>query len=139
MSHKVERNAELRQMLSERRRRIQNAVQNRVRDERSARSTDVVDDIERSDADSHGDITFSLLQLRAEALSQIDEALAPLVAGQYGSCAACDGEISEPRLRAMPFAVRCEMCERIREEAAHARQLSRRRDDFSTYREAVGS
>ena len=139
MGDQAARQTDLRKMLSERRLLIQDAVRSRIRAERSDRATDVLDDIERSDVGTQGDITFSLLQLRAEALRRIDEALVRLDAGQYGSCTACDGDISEPRLRALPFAVRCHVCERIREEAAHARRLARRRTESSHYAVAVRS
>ena len=42
---------------------------------------------------------------------RIDDALVRLDAGQYGSCLECAREISERRLRALPFAVRCQACE----------------------------
>src|SRR5258705_3550932 len=85
-----------------------------------------LDDVETSDADVQGDIELALIQLRAETLARIDEAIARLDAGESGACADCDGEISEPRLRALPFAVRCQACEEKREqEQGSARQLAR--------------
>jgi DnaK suppressor protein len=42
--------------------------------------------------------------MRADTLARVDEALVRLDAGKYGSCVECDGEISERRLRALPFA-----------------------------------
>jgi len=134
------RTADLRLMLTERRRDIVDAVQRGIRDERADRSTGVRDDLEVSDAGTQEGITFALLQMRAETLSRIEEALVRLEAGEYGSCAACDGEISERRLRAMPFAVRCQACEEQRErEFGQARELARRRGNCSVYPEAVGS
>ena len=78
--------------------------------------------------------------LRAETLIRIDEALVRLDAGEYGSCAECDGEVSERRLRALPFAVRCQACEEGREqEQGHARHLAQRRGSFSLFSDVVGS
>jgi RNA polymerase-binding transcription factor DksA len=58
-------------------------------------------------------------------LAQIDEALRRLDAGKYGACRECGGEIAKARLRALPFAVRCQACERRREETqASARRLA---------------
>jgi DnaK suppressor protein len=123
------RNAGLRQMLSERRRRAQDDVQSRIRHGRTDRPIDVRDDGELSDAELQGDIELALLQMRAETLKRIDEALARLDAGKYGSCYECDSEIPERRLRALPFAVRCQKCEERREQAqGRARQLAQRRD-----------
>jgi DnaK suppressor protein len=140
MTNPARRNAELRLMLSERRRNIVDEVQRRIRDERTDRSKDVHDDVEVSDAGSRGDITFALLEMRAETLSRVEEALVRLDAGEYGSCAACDGEISKRRLRAMPFAVRCQACqEKLERESGHVRELARRRGSYSLYPDAVGS
>ena len=56
-----------------------------------------------------------------------------LDAGKYGSCLECAREISERRLRALPFAVRCQACEDCREQdfsLKHAsEQKSRNRSD----------
>jgi len=140
VTNTTKRNTELRQMLCERRQNIVDEVQRRIRDERTDRSIDVRDDVEVSDAGNHEDITFALLQMRTETLSRVEEALVRLDAGEYGSCAACHGEISERRLRAMPFAVRCQACEaKLERDLGHARDLARRRGSCSVYPEAIGS
>ena len=70
------RNAGLRQMLSERRRQAHDDVQSRIRHGRTDRPIDVRDDGELSDAELQGDIELALLQMRAETLKRIDDALA---------------------------------------------------------------
>ena len=126
------RNAELRHMLTERRCELQDEVQSRIRDGRTVGPKEVRDDLEHSDADIQGDIEFALLQMRAETLIRIDAALVRLAAGKYGSCFECESEISERRLRALPFAVRCQACEERREQQqGHARQLAQRRGSLS--------
>jgi DnaK suppressor protein len=133
------RNADLRHMLTGRRREMQDEVQSRIRDGRTDRPNEVRDDLEHSDADIQGDIELALLQMRAESLTRIDEALVRLDAGKYGSCFECEREISERRLRALPFAVRCQTCEERREQTqGHARQLAQRRS-FSLFPEVVSS
>jgi RNA polymerase-binding transcription factor len=140
MTDTTVRHAELRQMLSERRREMLGKVQSRIRDGRSDRPNEVRDDLENSDADIQGDIEFALLQARAETLARIDEALLRLDAGEYGSCAACDGEISERRLRALPVAVRCQTCEERREEVEQrARQRTQRRGGLSLFSDVASS
>jgi DnaK suppressor protein len=100
----------------------------------------VRDDVEHSDANNHGGIEFSLLQMRAETLARIDEALVRLDAGKYGSCFECEREISERRLRALPFAVRCQACEERREqEEGRARRLARQRGGLSLFPDLVSS
>jgi RNA polymerase-binding transcription factor len=116
MTDTTTRNADLRQMLSRRRREIEGDVQTRIRDGRNGRLQEGRDNLEDSEADIQGDIEFALLQMRFETLTRIDEALARLDEGHYGFCRACAGEIAEPRLRALPFAVRCQACEEAREQ-----------------------
>ena len=134
MTETSTRTADLRQILSERRQKMQNDVQSRIRDGRTGRSIEVRDDLEHSDADSQGDLALALLQMRTEVLARIDEALARLDAGKYGSCFECQAEISERRLRALPFAVRCQACEERREqEQGRARRLAGRSAGFSLF------
>lgn len=98
------------------------------------------DDIEQSDADVQGDIELALLQMRAETLTRIDEALRRHDAGQYGSCFECAYEISDRRLRALPFAVRCEACEERREhDQRRLRQAAQQRGGLSLFANTVGS
>jgi DnaK suppressor protein len=138
MTDTTSRHAGLRQMLMERRRQMQDDIQSRIRHGRTDRPNEVRDDLEVSDADIQGDIEFALLQVRAETLTRIDEALVRLDAGKYGSCFECEGEISERRLRALPFAVRCQACEERREEEqGHGRHLAQRRGGFSLFSDMI--
>lgn len=140
MTETNHREADLRQLLRERRRKLQDEVQSRLRDGRADRSVEVRDDLEHSDADSQGDIALALLQMRTEALARIDEALVRLDAGKYGSCFECEGEISQRRLRALPFAVRCQACEERREqEQGRTRRLAGRSASLSLFSDAVRS
>jgi DnaK suppressor protein len=127
-------------MLTECRRQLQDEVRSRIHEGRTERPIDVRDDLEHSDEDIQGDIGFALLQMRAEMLTRIEEALARLDAGKYASCYECAGEIAQRRLRALPFAVRCQACEEQREQRlGRARQLAARRAGFSLFSDAVSS
>jgi DnaK suppressor protein len=140
MSNTVKRRAELRQLLTERRRAMQDDVQSRIRGGRTDRPYEVRDDLEHSDADIQGDIEFALIQMRTDTLSRIDEALVRLDDGKYGSCFECESEISERRLRALPFAVRCQGCEQRREqEQGRAREVAQRRGGTSLFADLVSS
>jgi DnaK suppressor protein len=116
------RYADLKRMLEERRREILSEVQGRIRDQREAdawgKVHEVLDAGESSEADIQEDIEFALIQMKAETLTKINDALGRLDEGTYGYCSDCGGEISEQRLRALPFAVRCKDCEESREVAA---------------------
>lgn len=115
------RYADLKRMLEERRREILSEVQGRIRDQREAdawgKVHEVLDAGESSEADIQEDIEFALIQMKAETLTKINDALGRLDEGTYGYCSDCGGEVSEKRLRALPFAVRCKDCEESREVA----------------------
>ncbi len=54
---------------------------------------------------------LAILDRSRDLQAVVDEALARLVAGRYGLCAECEEPIPVPRLRALPFAVRCLPCQ----------------------------
>jgi DnaK suppressor protein len=122
---KTSRYNELRKMLEERRRELMNSVQGKMRDVRSAEGKDreVLDQGESSEVDIQEDIEFALIQMKSETLNKIDAALRRLEEGTYGDCFECGDEISEARLRALPFAVRCKDCEEARETAEQRERL----------------
>jgi DnaK suppressor protein len=121
------RYADLKRMLDERRKEIMSEVQGRIRDQREAdawgKVNEVLDAGESSEADIQEDIEFALIQMKAETLTKINDALGRLEAGTYGYCADCGGEISDKRLRALPFAVRCKDCEEGREMAVEREKV----------------
>jgi DnaK suppressor protein len=128
----AERYAELKHILEDRRREILSEVQEKMRDVRaegaSGEGQGVLDAAETSEADIQDDIEFALIQMKSETLHKIEEALARHAEGTYGYCFECGDEISERRLRALPFAVRCKDCEEAREVAEQRqRTLSQRR------------
>ena len=66
--------------------------------------------------------------------------LARLAAHQYGACAVCGLEISERRLRALPFAVRCKRCEDRREENNDRfREFAKKDGGFGLTHDSVGA
>lgn len=126
------RHTELRRILEERRREILNEVQEKMRDVRafgaSGEGQGVLDAAEATEADIQDDIELALIQMKSETLHKIEEALTRLDEKTYGYCNECGDEISERRLRALPFAVRCKDCEEAREMAElRERSLSQRR------------
>ena len=130
-----DRYAELKGILEDRRREILSEVQGKMRDVRaegaSGEGQGVLDAAEASEADIQDDIEFALIQMKSETLHKINEALARLDEGTFGYCFECGDEISERRLRALPFAVRCKDCEEAREVAEEReRALTHRRSGF---------
>ena len=126
-----ERREELRQVLEERRRSVIAAMRDGMRVVRAEHGslgrTEVLDDVEASEAEAQGDLELAIVEIRSEMLTRIDEALARLKQGVYGDCFACGEEIAERRLRALPFAVRCRDCEEAWEAATLKERASRRR------------
>jgi DnaK suppressor protein len=126
----TERYAELKRILEDRRREILSEVQEKMRDVRAVdvSGEGVLDAAETSEADIQDEIELALIQMKSETLHKIEEALKRLDEHSYGNCFECGDEISERRLRALPFAVRCKDCEEAREVAEQrARQQSQRR------------
>jgi DnaK suppressor protein len=139
MTRITARKAGLRRVLFDLRREIQEEIRARIRMGRNDEPEEGRDHLEQSDADFRGGVELALLQMKAETLTRIDEALVRLDAGRYGSCVECEQEISERRLRALPFAVRCQACERHREERRDGRPVAQRYSSLELFRDAVGS
>jgi len=79
--------------------------------------------VEARMATASDDVDFALVQIQAETAQHIAAALERLAAGAYGICRECSEEISENRLRALPFALRCRECqERAEREEERARR-----------------
>ena len=131
------RYADLKQMLEDRQREILNEVQGRIRDQREAdawgKVNEVLDAGESSEADIQEDIEFALIQMKAETLTKINDALVRLEDGAYGYCSDCGGEISDKRLRALPFAVRCKDCEEGREIAVEREKVLAQKRNGPTF------
>ena len=141
VSAKTTRYNELKKMLDNRRRELVAEVQGRMRDVRNDghKDRDVLDQGESSEVDIQEDIELALIQMKSETLNKINEALARLEDGRYGLCFECGDEISEARLRALPFAVRCKDCEEAREIAAQReRTLAQRRGSSSLFYDLQG-
>ncbi len=129
-----ERYDDLKRMLIERQREIMHEVQGKIRDVRAEgadKDHEVLDPGETSEVDIQEDIEFALIQMKAETLNKINEALARLEEGTYGNCFECGDEIAQPRLRALPFAVRCKDCEEAREMAQQRERIQARRGSAS--------
>ena len=130
---KSSRYRELKKMLEDRRRELMTEVQGRIRDVRSesGKERDVLDQGESSEVDIQEDIEFALIQMKSETLNKVNEALRRLDESTYGNCFECGEEISEARLRALPFAVRCKDCEEARETAEQRERMTARRSSSS--------
>lgn len=111
-----ERAIRLRQMLESHRSRLIGEIAEKLRhardEPRDLHASDVLDRMERFQGE---DMKYALLGMKTETIQRIDEALRRLDAGEYGLCSDCDREISDQRLSALPFAIRCRDCEELAE------------------------
>jgi DnaK suppressor protein len=126
---------ELKRMLDDRKQEILGQLHEKIRDVRtenvSGKMNTVLDPVESSEAGIQEDIEFALIQMKAETLNKITEALGHLEDGAYGNCFECGDEIAQQRLRALPFAVRCRECEEARENAQRRDRMMAQRQSSS--------
>jgi DnaK suppressor protein len=97
-------------MLEERRQEIVDKLRT-IRESMPDQRLDVQDAEEQAVTDFAKDMEFALVQMKADTLSRIDEAMRRLEAGTYGECAECGTDITAARLKALPFAVLCRACQ----------------------------
>jgi len=120
---------ELRNMLKDRRLELTSEVHGKIRDVRDDKGKDREPlNGESSEIDIQEDIELALIQMKFETLNKINEALKRLEEDSYGDCFECGEEISEARLRALLFAVRCKDCEEVRELAERKKLVAQRLD-----------
>jgi DnaK suppressor protein len=75
----------------------------------------VLDDGDLSVVDLSEDISLKQLSTHREMLIKIDAALRKLEDDTYGICEECGDEISEDRLKILPFAIYCRDCQEKKE------------------------
>jgi RNA polymerase-binding transcription factor len=110
----------LRRMLEERRVEIQEKLR-AIRSEMPSYQDEVRDTEEQSVTDFAQEMDFALMEMKAQTLIRIDEAIQRVDQGSYGTCDECGQDIAEARLAAVPFALLCRGCQE-REEAVAAEE-----------------
>jgi DnaK suppressor protein len=115
-----ERSTLLRAMLESRRHEIHEKLRS-LREGLPAEH-EVKDAEEQSVDDFVQDVDFALMQMKSETLAKIDEALRRVERGTYGQCAECGEPIAAARLKALPFATLCRLCQ---EHEEHRRDATR--------------
>ena len=111
---------ELRGMIDERRRALQEELQDGVERAREASFEDLAGPAPDAGDESvatligdidHADVSRDMTELRA-----LDAARGRMDEGSYGVCVDCGSEIEYERLKAAPAAFRCISCQRLREK-----------------------
>ena len=133
---------ELKMILEEHRLAIVGELQNKMRDIHNEDTVvsrlNVRDDAESSESQIQDDIDMALLQMKTETLKKIARALTRLNEGSYGYCSECQAELTEQRLRALPFALRCKQCEEMQEIACQQEMLASREGASVLFSGTVG-
>lgn len=120
------RQGKLRKMLQERKRKIladlHNEVFEKLGNEYRGEFERAMDSGDVSFVDLLQSVGIKMVDIRQEELIKMDEAERKLKEGTYGICEECGKEISEERLRALPYAIRCiEDEERFEQTKIHGR------------------
>ena len=121
------RKERLRKVLIQKREDIIREAKNEIKKFKSGENRQLVetvmDDGDLSVVDLAEDISLKQLSTHRETLIKIDTAIRKLEEGTYGICEECGEEISEERLKIVPFAIYCrddqekkEMIEKIERE-----------------------
>ena len=109
------RNESLRKLLMERRQVVMKEIEDLLgrhrTDQIELRADSVPDSGDMALQDANGEQELSILQMRNQVRENIDLALRRLDEGTYGVCDDCGKEISEARLKVLPFARRCVECQ----------------------------
>ena len=116
---KLSRHERLKNMLL----RMKGETQSRIRKEWAEKRAAVsdfgirppMDDGDMSNVALMEDVNCELLNIYNRNLKDVELALQRLEARTYGICEGCGNEISEKRLRALPFALNCLDCQQGKE------------------------
>jgi DnaK suppressor protein len=125
-----ERYQVLKTMLEDRRNEIQVKLRS-FRESLPADVAEVKDTEEQSVDDFVQEVDFALMQMKSETLGKIDEAIQRLEGGSYGSCVECGTEITEARLKALPFADLCRECQEREESRVADERVQENKRDFA--------
>jgi DnaK suppressor protein len=79
-----------------------------------ATSIQTPDAVEFAVKTAEQDVTAVTASLRSRMLKEIDRALERVAGGTYGVCEGCGEEISAARLKAIPWARYCLICQELR-------------------------
>lgn len=91
-------------------------VEERVKKYRDANSGKITDIVEIASSASDGDVEMIVAEEDAREVKQIDDALAKIRAGHYGTCEQCGRPIKKARLKAIPFTTLCVSCKEEEEK-----------------------
>jgi len=104
--------------------RLRKELTARVREAPNLTSASARDEGDLSHVENEQDLNCRRINSCSEHLKRIVEALGRLKQATYGVCEECGAEISEKRLRVMPFATRCRECQETLEDGRMAGRIA---------------
>jgi DnaK suppressor protein len=116
---------EIEVFLKARQAQLRNAVRTVVTQRRTTDNGRTADPASWATATLEDEIQVSLMDRQSRQIAQIEAALDRLARGEYGFCQSCSEFIGIPRLKALPFALRCSHCQAQAERRARQTAASR--------------
>src|SRR5581483_11651080 len=94
-------------ILVEEKQRILNNSKNALKNELALPPDDLPDETDLAASEINQNLVFKLRDRERQLLSKIDEALARIEEGTFGTCEECEEEIEPRRLEARPVSTLC--------------------------------
>lgn len=107
---------QLKSRLSTRRTHLIREIERRFQENRELGGLRFTDLADMASNTSRDELLWLVVEEERRELEQIDEALARIKAGTYGSCKNCGQPIKKARLDALPFATLCIKCKEVEEK-----------------------
>lgn len=104
-----------RKALLEEKQRIQNNSKNALKNELALSPDDLPDETDLAASEISQNLVFKLRDRERQLLTKIDEALARMEAGTFGTCDDCEEPIEPRRLEARPMSTLCIACKEKQE------------------------
>lgn len=114
---------------------VNRVIREDLREDREGQKDEGRDAYDVASEERDREINYLLSDRDRSKLASIDQALERIEEGTYGICESCEGEITNERLKAMPFTRLCVQCQSEREVEA---KRNRRPDDLGAFRR-IGS
>jgi DnaK suppressor protein len=107
--------ARFRKSLLEEKQRILNNSKNAVKNELALSQDDLMDETDLAASEISQNLIFKLRDRERQLLGKIDEALAKMDEGTFGTCEDCEEAIEPRRLEARPVSTLCIACKEKQE------------------------
>lgn len=107
--------AKYRKMLLDEKQRILNNAQNALKNELAISTDDLFDETDLAASEVNQNLNFKLRDRERQLLGKIDEAMARIEDGSFGSCGDCEEPIEVKRLEARPMSDLCIACKEKQE------------------------